>query len=309
MLRYLLLRLLRAAVTIAAVVTFAFVVLNLSGDPALTILSPEAPPEAIAAFRHAWGLDQPLWQQYARYFVNVLDGNLGNSLREARPATEIVWERLPATLALTIPAFLIKILVGIPTGIYAALNRNSLADRLTMALSVAGYTVPSFVLGLVLVLIFAVRLGWLPSGGFESPVHLILPAVTLGLAGAAVIARFTRSAMIEVLGQPYIRAAQAKGLPWRRVVVSHALPNAAIPMITIIGLMIGSLVAGAVVVESVFSWPGIGRLLVGAVASRDLPVVQTILLLVAACMVSANFIVDLAYGWIDPRVRTARKSE
>jgi peptide/nickel transport system permease protein len=309
MLRYLLLRLLRAAVTIAAVVTFAFVVLNLSGDPALTILSPEAPPEAIAAFRHAWGLDQPLWQQYARYFVNVLDGNLGNSLREARPATEIVWERLPATLALTIPAFLIKILVGIPTGIYAALNRNSLADRLTMALSVAGYTVPSFVLGLVLVLIFAVRLGWLPSGGFESPVHLILPAVTLGLAGAAVIARFTRSAMIEVLGQPYIRAAQAKGLPWRRVVVSHALPNAAIPMITIIGLMIGSLVAGAVVVESVFSWPGIGRLLVGAVASRDLPVVQTILLLVAACMVSANFIVDLAYGWVDPRVRTARKSE
>jgi peptide/nickel transport system permease protein len=309
MLRYLLLRLLRAAVTIAAVVTFAFVVLNLSGDPALTILSPEAPPEAVAAFRHAWGLDQPLWQQYARYFVNVLDGNLGNSLREARPATEIVWERLPATLALTIPAFLIKILVGIPTGIYAALNRNSLADRLTMALSVAGYTVPSFVLGLVLVLIFAVRLGWLPSGGFESPVHLILPAVTLGLAGAAVIARFTRSAMIEVLGQPYIRAAQAKGLPWRRVVVSHALPNAAIPMITIIGLMIGSLVAGAVVVESVFSWPGIGRLLVGAVASRDLPVVQTILLLVAACMVSANFIVDLAYGWIDPRVRTARKSE
>jgi peptide/nickel transport system permease protein len=309
MLRYLLLRLLRAAVTIAAVVTFAFVVLNLSGDPALTILSPEAPPEAIAAFRHAWGLDQPLWQQYARYFVNVLDGNLGNSLREARPATEIVWERLPATLALTIPAFLIKILVGIPTGIYAALNRNSLADRLTMALSVAGYTVPSFVLGLVLVLIFAVRLGWLPSGGFESPVHLILPAVTLGLAGAAVIARFTRSAMIEVLGQPYIRAAQAKGLPWRRVVVSHALPNAAIPMITIIGLMIGSLVAGAVVVESVFSWPGIGRLLVGAVASRDLPVVQTILLLVAACMVSANFIVDLVYGWVDPRVRTARKSE
>jgi peptide/nickel transport system permease protein len=309
MLRYLLLRLLRAAVTIAAVVTFAFVVLNLSGDPALTILSPEAPPEAVVAFRHAWGLDQPLWQQYARYFVNVLDGNLGNSLREARPATEIVWERLPATLALTIPAFLIKILVGIPTGIYAALNRNSLADRLTMALSVAGYTVPSFVLGLVLVLIFAVRLGWLPSGGFESPLHLVLPTVTLGLAGAAVIARFTRSAMIEVLGQPYIRAAQAKGLPWRCVVVSHALPNAAIPMITIIGLMIGSLVAGAVVVESVFSWPGIGRLLVGAVASRDLPVVQTILLLVAACMVSANFIVDLAYGWVDPRVRTARKSE
>jgi peptide/nickel transport system permease protein len=309
MLRYLLLRLLRAVVTIVAVVTFAFVVLNLSGDPALTILSPEAPPEAIAAFRQAWGLDQPLWDQYARYFVNVLDGNLGTSLREARPATEIVWEHLPATLALAIPAFLIKILVGIPTGIYAALHRNSLADRLTMALSVAGYTVPSFVLGLVLVLIFAVRLGWLPSSGFESPLHLVLPAATLGLAGAAVIARFTRSAMIEVLGQPYIRAAQAKGLPWRRVVMAHALPNAAIPMITIIGLMIGGLVAGAVVIESVFSWPGIGRLLVAAVASRDLPVVQTILLLVAACMVTANFIVDLAYGWVDPRVRTARNSE
>jgi peptide/nickel transport system permease protein len=305
MLRYLLSRLARAALTIAAVVTFAFVVLRLSGDPALLIMSVDAPPEAIEAFRAAWGLDRPIWEQYLRYFVQVSRGDLGQSMRDGRPALAVVMERVPATLALTLPAFALKLLLGIPAGIYAALNRNRLADRLTMIVSVAGFTVPSFVLALLLVLVFAVNLGWLPSGGAESWQHAILPVVTLGLAGAAVLARFTRSAMLEVLGQPYIRAASAKGLPWRRVVTGHALPNAAIPTVTIIGFMVGSLVAGAVVVESVFSWPGVGRLLVVAVANRDLAIVQTILLLIAATMVCANLVVDLLYGWIDPRLRTA----
>jgi len=303
MLRYFAIRLGRAAITIALVVTFAFVVLRLSGDPAQIILGPEAPPEAIAAFRAAWGLDDPLWLQYFHYFGAIAQGELGRSMRDGRSAIELVLERIPITLALTLPALAIKLCVGVPAGIYAALHRGSLADRMVMMLSVAGFTIPSFVLGLTLVLIFAVKLGWLPSGGQDSWRHAILPVLTLGIGGAAVLARFTRSAMLEVLGQPFIRTASAKGVPWRDVIIGHALPNAAIPTVTIIGFMIGTLIAGAVVVESVFSWPGVGRLLVVAVANRDLAVVQCILLLVAATMVSSNLIVDFLYGFLDPRLR------
>jgi peptide/nickel transport system permease protein len=306
MIRFFLLRLGRALLTITLVVTFAFVVLRLSGDPAMLILNVDAPAEAIAAFRQAWGLDRPLWVQYLSYVGNILQGDLGQSMRDGRPAAALVWERVPATLALTVPALLIKVGVGIPAGVQAALHRGSLTDRLVMAAAVAGFTIPSFVLGLVLVLVFAVRLGWLPSGGQDSPLSAVLPVVTLGVGGAAVLARFTRSAMLEVLGQPYIRTALAKGVPWRAVVRGHALPNAAIPTVTIVGFMVGSLIAGAVVVESVFSWPGVGRLLVVAVSNRDLAVVQCILLLVAATMVGANLLVDLAYGLLDPRLRAVR---
>src|SRR5882724_6369040 len=177
-----------------------------------------------------------------------------------------------------------------------------------MMAAVAGFTVPSFVLALLLVLVFSLQLGWLPSGGQESWRHAILPVITLGIGGGAVLVRFTRSAMQEVLGQPYIRTASAKGLSWRAVVIGHALPNAAIPTVTIVGFMVGTLIAGAVVVESVFSWPGVGRLLVVAVANRDLAVVQCILLLVAGTMVSANLIVDFLYGFLDPRLRQGAKS-
>ncbi|MCS6932403.1 MAG: ABC transporter permease [Acetobacteraceae bacterium] len=304
MVRFLLSRLLRAAVTIVLVVTFAFVVLRLSGDPAQIIMGADAPPEAVDAFRTAWGLDQPVWVQYFHYFGAIASGDLGRSMRDGREAIVLVAERIPATLALTVPALLIKLLLGIPAGIYAALHRNSAVDRALMVAAVAGFTVPSFVLGLLLVLVFAVQLGWLPSGGQESWRHAILPVATLGIGGAAVLARFTRSAMLEVLGQPYIRTASAKGLTWRAVVWSHALPNAAIPTVTIVGFMVGSLIAGAVVVESVFSWPGVGRLMVVAVANRDLAVVQCILLLVAATMVVANLTVDVLYGVLDPRLRT-----
>jgi peptide/nickel transport system permease protein len=305
MLRFAALRLGRALITVVLVVTFAFVVLRLSGDPALIILGPETPPEAIAAFRKSWGLDDPLWEQYFRYFIAIAQGELGRSMRDGRAAIDLVSERIPATLALTLPALALKLGIGIPAGIFAALHRGSLADRAIMLMSVAGFTVPSFVLGLVLVLVFAVQLGWLPSGGQDSWRHAILPVLTLGIGGAAVLARFTRSAMLEVLGQPYIRTASAKGVPWRHVVMGHALPNAAIPTVTIIGFMVGSLIAGAVVVESVFSWPGVGRLLVVAVANRDLAVVQCILLLVAATMVAANLTVDFLYGFLDPRLRHA----
>lgn len=307
MLRFAATRLARAALTIAMVVTFAFVVLRLSGDPAQIIMGADAPPEAVEAFRAAWGLDEPLWKQYLSYFGAILQGDLGRSMRDGRDAIVLVTERIPATLALTLPALAIKICLGIPAGIYAALHRNSLADRIVMVLAVAGFTVPSFVLGLLLVLVFAVQLGWLPSGGQESWRHAILPVVTLGLGGAAVLARFTRSAMLEVLGQPFIRTASAKGVPWRSVVTGHALPNAAIPTVTIIGFMVGSLIAGAVVVESVFSWPGVGRLLVVAVGNRDLAVVQCVLLLVAFTMVCSNLVVDLLYGLLDPRLRGAAR--
>jgi peptide/nickel transport system permease protein len=267
---------------------------------ALGLLSGKA---AVASFRKAWGLDDPIWLQYFHYFGAIAQGELGRSMRDGRAVIELVDERVPATLALTLPALLIKIGTGIPAGIYAALHRGSLTDRAVMMLSVAGFTIPSFVLGLIVVLIFAVKLGWLPSGGQDSWRHAILPILTLGIGGAAVLARFTRSAMLEVLGQPYIRTASAKGVPWARVVRGHALPNAAIPTVTIVGFMVGSLIAGAVVVESVFSWPGVGRLLVVAVANRDLAVVQCILLLVAATMVVSNLIVDFLYGLLDPHLR------
>lgn len=309
MFRFFVVRFLRAAVTIALVVTFAFLVLRLSGDPARSIMGDDASPEAMAAFRREWGLDQPLWSQYIHYFTAIFQGELGRSMRGGGSALVLVMGRIPATLMLTLPALLIKLAIGIPAGIYAALHRDSAIDRAVMVTAVAGYTIPSFVLGLVLVQILAIWCAWLPTGGIGDLRHLILPVATLGVGGAAVLARFVRSAMLEVLGQPYIRTASAKGIPWAVIVRKHALPNAAIPTITIVGLMVGNLIAGSVVVESVFSWPGVGNLLVVSVAARDLAVVQCILLLVAAAMVFSNLVVDFLYGFLDPRLASIDESE
>jgi peptide/nickel transport system permease protein len=308
MLRYFAIRLFRALITIAMVVTFAFVVLRMSGDPAILIMGPEVPPEALEAFRKSWGLDQPIWVQYINYFGAILRGDLGMSMRDNRPALDMVMERIPATLALTIPALALKLAIGVPAGVWAALHQGTGFDRAVMVTAVFGFAIPSFILALVLVLIFAVTLGWLPSGGQGGIEHMILPVITMGIGGAAALARFTRSAMLEVLGRPYIRTASAKGLPWASVVRGHALPNAAIPTVTLIGFLVGSLIAGAVVVESVFSWPGVGRMLVVAVGSRDLAVVQVILLLVAATMVASNLIVDFLYGVLDPRLRQGARA-
>src|SRR5260370_22004385 len=211
MLRYFAGRLLRAILTIFLVITFAFFVLHASGDPAMMILSADAPAESLKASRAVWGLERPLWVQCLNYIVHALGGDLGNSMRDGRPALQIVLERVPATLAITLPAFALKLAIGIPAGIYAALHRNSLADRLTMMLSVAGFTVPRFLLALVRVLIFAVKLGWLPSAGSDSAASAVLPIVTLGIPGAAILARFHRSAMPERLGQPYLRPASPTG--------------------------------------------------------------------------------------------------
>lgn len=302
MFRYAISRLARAFVTVLLVVTFAFVVLRLTGDPAIEILSADATPEQLAAFRAAWGLNDPIWIQFLQYLRQVFTGDLGSSMRDGRDAFTVVVERIPVTLMITMPALLLNVLIGVPAGVYAALHRNSLLDRAMMFGAVAGFTVPSYVLGLVMVLLFSVWLKLLPSGGSGGWTSGILPVLTLAANGAAVLARYTRSAMLEVLTQHYVRTASAKGVPWRQVVFRHALPNAAIPTVTVAGFMVGQLIAGAVIVESIFSWPGIGRLLVGSVVSRDLAVVQCLLFVVAFTMVVSNMAVDLVYGMLDPRM-------
>jgi peptide/nickel transport system permease protein len=303
MIRFIASRLFRAGLTVIAVMTFAFVVLRLSGDPAQVLLGPDVPQSVIQAFRDRWGLDDPIWTQYLAYMKAMFQGDFGLSMRDRSPAIDLVLQRIPATLALTIPALILQLAFGIPAGIYAALKRGTLADRGVIVVAIIGFTVPSFVMGLLLVLLFAVTLGYLPSGGASTWQHAILPIVTMSIGGIGVLARFSRSAMIEVMGQPYIRTASAKGVKWRDVVRYHALPNAAVPIVTIVGFMVGSLIAGAIIVETIFSWPGMGRLLIVSVTNRDLAVVQCILLLVAAVMVVSNLIVDLLYGWLDPRLR------
>ena len=310
MAQFILTRLLRALMTLFIIVPFAFFVMRLSGDPLSRFFDvATTPPEVIEAFRRQWGLDQPIWVQFYKYLGAVFHGDLGNSMRENRPALDVVLDRLPATLAIMAPTLVLKTALGLLAGITAALHRNSVFDRLIMSISVLGFTVPTFVLALVLALVFAVQLHWLPSGGYATPLHMVLPIVTLSIAGSAVIARYARSAMVEVLGQPFVRTARAKGVPWTKIISRHVLPNAAVPIVTIFGFMLGSMVSGAVVVESVFSWPGIGRLLISSVTSRDLAVVQVILLLIGAMMVISNFIVDLLYGVIDPRMRGPRQAE
>ena len=303
MLRYFSIRLFRAVLSVVLVVTFTFIVLRASGDPAHQILGPSAQASALAAFRRSWGLDQPLWWQYIAYFLAILRGDLGRSMLDGQSALAIVAHRIPMTLALTIPALLINVVLGVSAGIYAALHRETIIDRAVMVFSVIGFTVPSYVLGLALILLFSVTLGVLPSGGSDRATSAILPILTLGIGGAATLARFTRSAMIEVLGQLYVTAASAKGVSWGAVVRHHAFKNACIPILTLLGLMLGGLIAGSVLVENVFGWPGVGQLLIVSVASRDLAVVQVILLLVAATMTATNLIVDILYGIIDPRLR------
>ncbi|WP_342235358.1 ABC transporter permease [Inquilinus sp. OTU3971] len=296
----------RTLLTLWFVVTFAFIVLRVSGDPVQSLLGPDATIEEIAQFREAWGLDRPLPEQYLRYVVQMASGEFGTSYRDGRSVTEIIAERVPWTVLLGLSAYAVAILVGVPAGIVAALRRGSALDRLVMGFAVFGFALPNFFLGILLILLFSLTLQWLPSSGTGSILHLLMPAATLGVYTAGTLARFTRSAMLEVLDRPYMRAAAAKGAPPLYRVLRHALPNAAIPIVTVIGLNLGALVGGAVVVETVFAWPGIGRLLVTAVTSRDLAVVQALVLLVAVTMVAANLAVDLLYGLLDPRIRTAR---
>ena len=305
--RFALQKIARALVTIWLCVTFVFVILRLSGDPTTTILPLDAiTEEARALYRQRWGLDQPIFSQYLNYFGNILRGDLGFSFRDGRDAVDVVAERVPRTLELMLVSAVVTFAIGIPAGVYAALNRNSLADRAVMTVAVLGFSVPNFVLAVLLILLFAVTWRVLPTSGTGTWQHLVMPVICLSTNWAGVFARFTRSAMLEVLGRDYVRAARARGVPWYAAVRRHALPNAAIPIAAVAGIYLGGLIVGSLIVESVFAWPGVGRLLVDAVGDRDLAVVQVIILLAAAAMVTANLLIDLAYGWLDPRVRAVR---
>lgn len=301
--RVVLVKLVRSITTLWLVVTLVFILLRSAGDPLLVLLPEDTEPAVVEAYRKRWGLDRPLLVQYGLYLTSVVRGDMGRSFRDGRDAVEVVLERVPKTLELGGAALAFAMLIGIPAGIAAAMRRGTILDRALMIVSVLGYSLPTFFLGVLLILLFSLQLRWLPSSGTGTLLHLVMPTLTLGTWIAATLSRFTRSAVLDVLEQPYMRTARAKGLTRLAQIVRHALPNAAIPIVTLLGLITGHLVAGAVVIETVFAWPGVGRLTVTSVASRELAIVQTIVLIVAASMVIATLVVDLLYGWLDPRTR------
>jgi peptide/nickel transport system permease protein len=258
----------------------------------------------VAATRHALGFDRPLYEQYARYVTRAAQGDLGTSLRSSRPVAELIMQRLPATVELTFAALLIAVAIAVPAGIISAVKRGSAIDRLAMVGAVAGQAVPIFWLALLLIAFFGVRLRWFPVYGTGTLAHLVLPAVSLSTIILGRLARLVRSSMLEVLGQDYVRTARAKGLAEPRVLGAHALKNAAIPIVTLLGLQFAQLLGGAVVTETIFAWPGIGRLVVEAIFNRDFPVVQGVVLVVSLIFVAVNMLVDLAYAALDPRVRS-----
>ena len=310
--RYVVRRLVAFAATLFVVSVLIFVVIRvLPGDPALIIMGAEASPEAAAALRRAMGLDRPLAVQYGEWVGRALRGDLGRSIQYDVPVGSLVLSRLRVTLPLTLLAALFMTTVALPLGMYAATHHRRLGDYLAMVASQLGIAVPSFWAGLLLILLFAVRLGWVQAGGFggwQAGVwpglrSLILPALALGLIQAAILTRTTRSAVLEVLHAEHVRTARAKGLAERVVTWKHVFHNALVTIVTILGLQLGQLMAGSIVLENVFYLPGLGRLALGAISARDLPVVQGVVLFVAATIVTLNFAVDLLYGVLDPRIR------
>jgi peptide/nickel transport system permease protein len=301
--RFILTRVLRAALTIWLVVSAVFIILRLSGDPVALLLSEDATPVQIAALRSYLGLDAPLVVQYARYWNHLFHGDLGDSLRQRQPALGLVFERMPATLQLAAAAFVLAAIVGVGVGTLAALTRGTVWDRAAMSLISVLQAGPVFFVGIILILFFSVRLGWLPSSGRGDLKSLILPAVSLIGFTMASLARLVRSALLDVLRLDYIRTARAKGLQERTIVLRHAFRNAALPLITVLGLEIGGLVTGAVITETVFAWPGVGRLAVSAVSTRDYPIVQAAVLFIAVVFIFVNFLVDCSYALLDPRLR------
>ena len=315
MYRYLIRRVLAAIPVMVLVATGVFLLLFLTpGDPAFVILGPDASPQQVEELRERLGLNQPWYVQLFRWYGRLLQGDLGQSLFLNRPVTQAIAERAEPTLILTLLATLVAISIGLIFGVLSALRRGRWLDTGTMLLAIGGVSMPSFWLGLNLIFVFGVVLGWLPVAGYqplsvgiwENLRYMILPAVTLGLAQAALLARLTRSTMLETLNEDYVRTARAKGLAERRVVATHALRNALIPIVTVIGLTFAVLLGGAVITEQVFNIPGVGRLLIQAVTRRDYPVVQGVVLIVAGLYVLINLFVDLIYGYLDPRLRQSR---
>jgi ABC-type dipeptide/oligopeptide/nickel transport system permease component len=299
---YLAKRLAQSVIVVAAVVFIVFIMMFLSGNPALLLLPPDASREEVLEFSRQMGFDRPLWEQFLSFAGNLLQGDFGRSWRFQAPALPLVLERFPATIELALAALIFSLVIAVPVGVISAVRRNTVFDGAAMVLALIGQSAPAFWLGIMLILVFAVDFGLFPTSGREGLSSLVLPAVTLGLTLAGRNARLIRSSMLEVLNEDYIRTARAKGLTEGRVIGKHALRNALLPVVTVVGLELGHLLGGAVVVETVFAWPGIGLLAVQAVLGRDYPIVQAVIVISALVFVLTNLLIDLLYVWLDPRI-------
>jgi peptide/nickel transport system permease protein len=304
---YLFQRVALALLSILGVLVVVFLLIRVSGDPTLLLASPDARPEDIQQMRASLGLDRPLHVQFFYYLRDAARLDFGESFHWREPAVTLVLSRFPATLKVAAAAFLISLLIGIPIGTYAALQRGRLSDTLARSFALAGQAMPTFWLGIVLILLFSVKLKWLPTSGTGGIAYIVLPAITLGWFSTAASARLLRSSLLDVLSQEYIVVAYSKGLKRSAVIVRHALRNAWIPLITLLGKEIATLLSGSALVETVFAIPGVGQLAVQAVFARDYPVVQTIVIFTSLMLVTANLLVDLAYGLLDPRIRLSAK--
>ncbi len=292
--------------TLLAASVLVFLVLQvLPGDPASIMLGTSARPDTLAAMHHQLGLDRPLWQRYPLWIAALLRGDFGVSYTYSVPVADLLRARIAISLPLALLAMALSVALAIPLGVFAAARRGHLSDTLVMGVAQLGVSVPNFWLGLLLVLLFSVKLGWLPAGGFAGPRSLLLPAVALALPQAAILARVTRSSVLETLGEDFVRTARAKGLSRAAALWRHAVPNALIPVITIMGLQFSFLLAGTIIIENVFNLPGLGRLIFQAIAQRDLIVVQDLVVLLAGSVIVVNFLVDLAYAALDPRLARA----
>ncbi len=302
-LRLALVRLVQGTMTAFLVFTVVFFIMRLSGDPTLLFLPPDASQEDIDRFRSEQGWDRPLIVQYVDYLGDVVRGDFGQSLTYSDSALGIVLERLPATLELTGVAFALTILIAIPAGLIAAVKPDTIISQAVMTVALVGQAMPGFWLGVMMILLFSVQLGWLPTGGRGTALQLVRPAVVLGSWGAAKITRRTRAGMLEVLQEDYIRTARSKGLAERIVLIRHALRNALLPVLSALGLTVGAMLGGAIITETVFAWPGVGRLIVQSVLKRDFPVVQVATVLLAVIFILSNLVVDILYTVVDPRIR------
>ena len=303
--QYLIRRLALSLTAMLGVITIVFVLLHVSGDPASLLVTQDATRQDMERIRQAYGLDRPLSVQYGRYIARIARGDLGYSYRQGLPVTELIGERLGATFELALAAFAVAMLLGVALGMVAAARRGSGVDTAAMTIALFGTSMPSFWLGLLLIIVFGVKLGWLPVSGYGGLDHLVMPAFVLGGFYAAQVSRLTRTSLLDVLAQDYVRTGRAKGLTGRALLFKHALRNAALPVLTVLGLHFGQMLGGALIVESIFAWPGMGRLAVQAVLGRDFPVVQGAAIMGAAVFIAVNLTVDLLYGWVDPRLRSA----
>jgi peptide/nickel transport system permease protein len=303
-LRYFVRRVLLAVPVLLGVATLVFSLIHLvPGDPAQAMMGDGASPQDIAELRARLGLDQPLLTQYTSFLRHAITGDLGVSFRTGQPVTTMIFERIPATAELAVAAMMVAVLLAIPLGVVAAVWRGTAIDYSAMTFALAGVSIPNFWLGPILAIVFAVELGWLPVSGRGTLAHLVLPAFSLGLALAAILARMTRASLLDELGELYVRAARARGVSNASAITVHALRNSMVPLLTIIALQFGAVLTGAVITETIFAWPGIGRLLIQSIGFRDYPMVQGCILLIAVTYVSVNLITDLMYGVLDPRIR------